>query len=75
LGEDFHLQAVEHAQHTTKPLARRTLARVRRGAFARIKISSAGSTMDGNIRTVLNTWAQEKLAFGAAQAMKWRNGH
>jgi len=24
LGEDFHLQAVEHAQHTTKPLARRT---------------------------------------------------
>src|SRR5258708_110192 len=25
LGEDFHLQAVEHAQHTTKPLARRTL--------------------------------------------------
>jgi hypothetical protein len=27
LGEDFHLQAVEHAQHTTKPLARRTLPR------------------------------------------------
>src|SRR5260370_15300245 len=26
--EDFHLQAVEHAQHTTKPLARRTLPRV-----------------------------------------------
>src|SRR5579864_4127030 len=25
--EDFHLQAVEHAQHTTKPLARRTLPR------------------------------------------------
>ena len=23
--EDFHLQAAEHAQHTTKPLARRTL--------------------------------------------------
>src|SRR5271169_6661331 len=25
--EDFHLRAVEHAQHTTKPLARRTLPR------------------------------------------------
>jgi hypothetical protein len=25
--EDFHLQTAEHAQHTTKPLARRTLAR------------------------------------------------
>src|SRR5215831_8609562 len=24
-SEDLHLQAVEHAQHTTKPLARRTL--------------------------------------------------
>src|SRR5712692_2834225 len=24
-AEDFHLQAAEHAQHTTKPLARRTL--------------------------------------------------
>src|ERR1700738_1897378 len=23
--EDFHLQVTEHAQHTTKPLARRTL--------------------------------------------------
>ncbi len=29
-AEDFHLQAAEHAQHTTKPLARRTL-RVRKG--------------------------------------------
>ena len=28
--EDFHLQAAEHAQHTTKPLARRTLRVVRR---------------------------------------------
>src|SRR6266478_4066156 len=26
--EDFHLQVTEHAQHTTKPLARRTLARI-----------------------------------------------
>ena len=25
--EDFHLQVTEHAQHTTKPLARRTLPR------------------------------------------------
>src|ERR1039458_6941697 len=25
--EDLHLQTAEHAQHTTKPLARRTLAR------------------------------------------------
>src|SRR5262245_60492745 len=24
-AEDFHLQAAEHAQHTTEPLARRTL--------------------------------------------------
>ena len=28
--EDFHLQVTEHAQHTTKPLARRTLPRWRR---------------------------------------------
>src|SRR6266480_7178137 len=27
--EDFHLQVTEHAQHTTKPLARRTLPRAR----------------------------------------------
>jgi hypothetical protein len=33
------------------------------GFFARIKISSPRSTMDGNIRIVLNTWAQERLAF------------
>ncbi len=26
--EDFHLRVTEHAQHTTKPLARRTLPRV-----------------------------------------------
>src|SRR6516164_6136703 len=28
-SEDFHLQVTEHARHTTKPLARRTLARAR----------------------------------------------
>ena len=30
-AEDFHLQAAEHAQHTTKPLSRRTL-RVGKGS-------------------------------------------
>jgi hypothetical protein len=34
LGEDFHLQAVEHAQHTTKPLARRTCALQHRVAIS-----------------------------------------
>lgn len=33
------------------------------GSFARIKISSAWATTDDNIRTVLNTWVQGKLAF------------
>ena len=39
--EDFHLQAAEHAQHTTKPLARRTLRVVqggRRSAPARSNV-------------------------------------
>jgi hypothetical protein len=33
--EDFHLQVTEHAQHTTKPLARRTLSRVWGRQFVR----------------------------------------
>jgi hypothetical protein len=45
--EDFHLQAVEHAPHTTKPLARRTLprARVRGHGGSRLARLEEGSVL------------------------------
>ena len=54
--EDFHLQAAEHAQHTTKPLARRTLRVVcwsgvfrRRGDCPRLAVEIASSRWMGRI--------------------------
>jgi hypothetical protein len=48
----------------TKPLARRTLARVRRAALLRASgFLLRGRQCTDNIGTVLNTWVQGKLAF------------
>ena len=43
--KDFHLQAAAHAQHTTKPLARRTL-RVRRARASRVAWGSQEVSCD-----------------------------
>ena len=43
--EDFHLQAAEHAQHTTKPLARRTL-RVSLDSIGRVGCGSQEVSCD-----------------------------
>src|ERR1700736_4736758 len=43
--EDFHLQVTEHAQHTTKPLARRTLPRVLTQASEASELPSVGTAL------------------------------
>ena len=40
-AEDFHLQAAEHAQHTTKPYGRRFAWYVRRGYSKRFQLHAA----------------------------------
>src|SRR6266581_9471477 len=54
--EDFHLQVTEHAQHTTKPLARRTL-RVRESATYEV-VSALSSRNVG--RVCINAWHRTK---------------
>ena len=46
--EDFHLQAAEHAQHTTKPLARRTL-RVSARSIGRVGWGSQEVSCDPSV--------------------------
>jgi hypothetical protein len=43
--------------------------------FIRIKISSARTTVDDNIRTVLKHLFKKNRHFGVPEAMKCRNGH
>src|SRR6266567_8502415 len=53
--EDFHLQVTEHAQHTTKSLARRTLSRVRGTAiFSATNFASLSDNSTSLCFTVLH---------------------
>src|SRR5712691_11625438 len=50
-AEDFHLQTAEHAQHTTKPLARRTQLRGCAEAYMAVASVTEGDFCDPTTST------------------------